>query len=138
VIRLRPPTAWPGLLRWLTVVLTLAGLGVLQSGHCDDSPVAVTSQSSAGCHLEATIVAEATTPAATDHHHDHHGTPGRPAATDECTPLTITVAAAPTVAALRTEPPLRAVAVITAFRPPLPPGRTVPRVALDALGVSRT
>lgn len=119
-------------------MFTLAGLGLLQSGHCDDSPTVVTTQSAVDHHTVSTIAAAVTAPTSADHHHDHLDTPDRPAVTDACRPLTITVAAVPTGAAMRTAPSLRAVTVVAAFRLPLPSGRIVPRVALDALGVSRT
>ncbi|GAA3347337.1 hypothetical protein GCM10020358_61740 [Amorphoplanes nipponensis] len=129
--RLPSPTAWPGLVRWLTVVLALTGLGLLQPGHCDDSPEAVTTRPAAVQHAGSAAVAA-------HHHHDHHSRSGHPVVTDTCRLLTTTVAATHTVASWWTAPSTRAVGVAAAPRRPLPPGRIVPRVALDALGVSRT
>ncbi|MFI7542202.1 hypothetical protein [Actinoplanes sp. NPDC049599] len=130
--RLRPPTAWPGLVRWLTVALVLAGLGLLRCGHCDASPAAQHPGSTA-----AAITAAAADRDHDDHDdHDDHG--GGPAVSDSCHLLPLTGPAAPTVAALRTEPSMRAVAVVAAQRLVLPSGRSMPPVALDALGVSRT
>lgn len=81
--RPHPPTARPGLLRWLIVVLALAGLGLLQSSHCDDMRVAA-AMSAADHTAGPAAEAGAATPASPQHH-DHEDGPAELAAmVDDC------------------------------------------------------
>ncbi|MDY7090728.1 MAG: hypothetical protein SYR96_37265 [Actinomycetota bacterium] len=122
------PTA-PWLLRWLLVVIAVAGVGLVQSTHCADGP--------ASAHHAGHAVAAG-------HHHDaaatgQHLTAGRTANT---------IAGHCVVSAPVAEPAVRAGAVtlpaMTVCARTSAPGTTVspfvsraPVVALTQLGVSR-
>ncbi|MEV0901591.1 hypothetical protein [Actinoplanes sp. NPDC049802] len=127
------PTA-PWLLRWLLIVVTLAGVGLVQSTHCADGPI--------GAHY----VGHA--PAA-EHHHDvsdhgvaaigQHVPEGRTADTtaghcEVSAPVAEPAVRAGTVAL----PALTACADNSAAGTTMPPmASRAPAVALTQLGVSR-
>jgi hypothetical protein len=133
VTRSHQPTA-PWLLRWLLIMITVAGIGLVQGTHCADGP--------AGAH-------HAGHTAAAGHHHgvsDH----GVAAAGEHLTAVRTadTTAGHCEVSAPVAEPAVRAVAValpaMTACADTSAPGTTMPpiasrapAVALTQLGVSR-
>jgi hypothetical protein len=129
-------------MRWLVVVCALAGLGLLQGGHCHDMPgtaTALVSPTEADDVAAPSFVAGGVNAALTAgprHRHDRNGS-GDPATTAEgCQPLVTTVVAATTVAVA----PLPLVQRSSYFRsrPTLSSGRALPALALAALGVLRT
>jgi hypothetical protein len=119
----------------LIVVLTLAGLGLLQSSHCDDMPVAA-AMSAPGHATGPAAEAAAATPASPHHHHHEDGPAELAATVDDCRSPVTRVSAAAASGTTRPLPTTRAVSMTA--RPQLPPGRILPAVALNALGVSRT
>jgi hypothetical protein len=129
-------------MRWLVVVCALAGLGLLQGGHCHDmlaTATALVSPTEADDVVAPSFVAGAVDAALTagpGHRHDRDGS-GDPATTaEDCQPLVTTVVAATTVAVA----PLPLVQRSSYFRsrPTLSSGRALPALALAALGVLRT
>ena len=146
--RPQPNAARPWLLRWLLVVLTLAGLGIWQGGHCaDDMSVELTATSAhavAGVNTGNTAVdglALASSAIAEQAHRDvpppaRQG--GSDTTADECRVLPATTTAGTTAAGGLTPagPGFRTLA--PAPRPQPVKQRLLPAVALVALGVSRT
>jgi hypothetical protein len=77
-------------MRWLLVVLTLAGLGLPHSGHCDDTPAPHPGPVADGGHAEFLTV-EVVTELATHHHGD---CPTSTTTVQACRPPVSSVAAA--------------------------------------------
>ena len=140
----RQPVTRARVLRWLLAVLTLVGMGVLQTGHCLTGTSTATAASIAPVTGKAPAVLAYGTTAVTDrvghgHHHTVDGAqPGHSdTAADDChlTSAPATTATTGTVAvhaptAVRTTP--------VVFRPPVPTPRLHSAVALIQICVSRT
>ena len=141
--RPQPCTAPPWLLRGLLALLTLAGLGIWQGGHCiDDTSIrhaaSVAALSAASAATAATAGLGTTAePALSAHHRDVHASGLTSTTADNCytTPTVVTrtmTTAAPVLpAGERTAP-------IAASSRPLTPRCFAPGVALTRLGISRT
>jgi hypothetical protein len=120
------------------IVFALAGLGLLQGGHCDTMPVTAATASASTAYEHATPAA-ADAPAvglSVMAGHVHRGGPAGPAPTAEnCQPVLATAAGTATAVTAPTSP-----APHTSFadsRPALPHGRVVPAIALTAIGILR-
>ena len=143
--RPQPIAAQPWLLRWLLVVLTLAGLGIWQGGHCaDDMSVERTGSSvdvsAAGSNTAVDGPVTALSAAAEHspvgvHAPARQGDPDTTA--DECHALPATTAGTAAAAGLTPAGPgIRTLAATPRPRPV--EHRLLPAVLLTQLGVSRT
>ena len=129
-------------MRWLVVVCALAGLGLLQGGHCHDMPATATalvSPTEANDVAAPSFVAggvDAALTARRGHRHDLGGSADPATTAEGCQPLVTTVVAVTTAAAAPLSLVLRSSYLRS--RPTLSLGRVLPALALVALGVLRT
>jgi hypothetical protein len=143
VTRSQPLSARPWLLRWLLVVLTLAGLGILQGGHCaDDMSVDLTASAapiSAAVEMRDTA-AVAASPGAAEHQHGDMRTQTERnsfgSTADDCHVLPATVAG--TAAAAGLSMPTAVRTVVAGPRPGPFKQHLLLAMTLAHLGVSRT
>ena len=119
-------------MRWLLVVLTLAGLGLPHSGHCDDRPTPHPGPVAATGHAEF-FTGEVVTEWATGHHED---CPTSMTTVRACRPPVSAVAAASAAAVFTAIYGAHDVRVVV--EPALSSGRATPALSLESLGVSRT
>jgi hypothetical protein len=128
-------------MRWLVVVCALAGLGLLQGGHCHDMPATATalvSPPEADDVAAPSFVAggvDAALTAGPGHRHDLGGSADPATTAKDCQPLVTTVVTATATAAPL---PLVLRSSYLRSRPTLSHGRVLPALALAALGVLRT
>ena len=119
-------------MRWLLIVLTLSGLGLPYSGHCDDVRAPHPASAAGGAHAEflaVEVVAELAT-------HHHENCPASITTAQDCPPSTSSVVVSPAAATVRGV--YSAHGVRTAVGPALSSGRALPPLSLETLGVSRT
>jgi hypothetical protein len=135
VSRPQPCTAIPWLLRGLLVLLTLAGLGIWQNGHCiDDTSAHPTTGVAALSAAAATITAA---PATSAHHRDMHAAGLSSTTADTCA-IAPTIVTRTTMTAALVLPAAERAAPVVASSRPATPRCFAPSVALTRLGVSRT
>ena len=123
------------------LLVALAGLGLLQGGHCNDMSVTATSPASAVSQdgtlpVSVGVGSGSAVTASPGLRHDQAGLPHPATTVEDCEPLMGTVAtsagvtAAPVPLVLRTS--------MIRARPMMSVGRVLPGVALTAIGVLRT
>jgi hypothetical protein len=147
VTRPHPPTARFGLTRWLLIVFTLAGFGLLQGGHCAGDLPGMTAMAATSGHptsvttVHVAVGAPATSARRPGHAHDRqvadngHRDAHNPAADDCSMVLTTAVATTVTVVAQLSE----GTRTTPAPRHPQPhQHRSLPAVTLAQLGILRT
>jgi hypothetical protein len=125
-------------MRWLVVMLALAGLGLLQGGHCHDAPAtAIARASVSGAHdvAASSFVAAGADAALTVAPAHDHGSAGAAMTAEDCKPPVSAAVAATT--ATGAPLPLVLRSSYLRFRPTPAPGRVLPAPALAALGVLR-
>ena len=135
VSRPQPRTARPWLLRGLLVLLTLAGLGLWQGGHCIDDPAAHPTTGVAGLSDAAATTVAAPTMSA--HHRDVHAAGLSSTTADTCS-IAPTIVTRTTMTATSVLPASERAAPVVASSRPAPPRCFAPSVALTRLGISRT
>lgn len=141
--RPQPCTARPWLLRGLLILLTLAGLGIWQGGHCiDDTPAhpATSGAALSGAPSTTTATAGLATTAAptmSAHHRDMHTSGLSSTAADNCS-IAPTIVTRTTMTATPVLPAGERAAPVAASSRPLTPRCFAPGIALTRLGVSRT
>jgi hypothetical protein len=123
-------------MRWLVVMLALAGLGLLQGGHCHDAP-AIARASVSGAHdvAASSFVAAGADAALTVAPAHDHGSAGAAMTAEDCKPPVSAAVAATTAAAAPLPLVLRTSYLHS--RPTPVSGRVLPAPALAALGVLR-
>lgn len=139
--RPQPCTARPWLLRGLLVLLTLAGLGIWQGGHCIDDisahPTAGVSALASATTLATAGFGSTAAPAMSADHGDMHAA-GLSSTTADICSVAPTVVTRTTMTASPVPLAGERVALVASWSRPLTPPCFAPGVALTRLGVSRT
>jgi hypothetical protein len=124
----QPATARPWAVRWLLLLVAVAGLGLGTGSHCDDHASAAPS----AAQSPATVVSPL------DHWHLADSDHGPAGTADQCRPASPAATAIVAGAAVHLPALVRMVPRVASLPYPPQPGRRRPAVTLAQIGISRT